>query len=114
MACYGPYDDSPEGTGLVLSITDYDGFTTACPRAAQIVLDIVADQARHAGVLQRRFFCLILSNDPDIQFEPVGAMPVLWNDDEWFDADRRPPTADRRPPTADAEAGGRGHVRAYG
>ncbi|MEW2373901.1 barstar family protein [Streptomyces sp. NPDC006656] len=46
VACYGPYDDVAEGTGLVLSITDYDRFLAACPRAAQVVLDIVADQAR--------------------------------------------------------------------
>ncbi|MBT2479449.1 barstar family protein [Streptomyces sp. ISL-94] len=89
VACYGPYDDSPEGTGLVLSITDYDRFATACPRAAQVVLDIVADQARRTAVLQRRFFCLIHSSDPDIRFEPVGAMPVMWNSDEWLDAKRR-------------------------
>ncbi|MFJ3713754.1 barstar family protein [Streptomyces sp. NBC_01267] len=89
VACYGPYDGSPEGTGLVLSITDYDHFTAACPRAAQVVLDIVADQARQAAVLRRRFFCLLHSNDPDIQFEPVGAMPVMWNSDEALDAKRR-------------------------
>lgn len=29
------------------------------------------------------------SNDPDIQFEPVGAIPVMWNSDEWLDAKRR-------------------------
>ncbi|MER5550246.1 barstar family protein [Streptomyces sp. NPDC002793] len=89
VACHGPYDDSPEGTGLVLSITDYDRFTAACPGAAQVVLDIVANQARHAVVLHRRFFCLLHSNDPDIRFEPVGAMPVMWNSDEWLDAKRR-------------------------
>ncbi|MDX2708012.1 hypothetical protein PV350_35050 [Streptomyces sp. PA03-6a] len=75
-------------TGLVLSLTDYDRFVAACPRSAQIVLDIIADQARHAAVLQRRFFSLVHSNDPDIEFEPVGAMPVMWNRDEWLDANR--------------------------
>ncbi|MFJ8393533.1 barstar family protein [Streptomyces sp. NPDC094144] len=89
VACHGPYDDAPEGTGLVLSVTDYDRFTAACPDAAQSVLDIVAGQARHAAVLRRRFFCLVHSNDPDIRFEPVGAVPVLWNRDEWPDARRR-------------------------
>lgn len=88
-ACYGPYNDSPEGTGLVLSISGYDCFFTACPQAARAVLDIVAGQARRATVLQRRFLCRIHSNDPDIRFEPVGAMPVMWNTDEWLDAKRR-------------------------
>jgi len=89
VACDGLYDDSPEGNGLVLSITDYDRFVTACPQTAQTVLDIVAGQARSAAVHQRRFFCLIHSNDPNIRFEPVGAMPVMWNNDEWLDAKRR-------------------------
>ncbi|MFF0478898.1 barstar family protein [Streptomyces sp. NPDC004284] len=89
VACFGPYDDEHEGSGLVLSFTDYDRFATACPKAAQIVLDIIADQARRAAVLQRRLICLIHSNDPNIRFEPVGAVPVMWNRSEWADANRR-------------------------
>ncbi|MET9880994.1 barstar family protein [Actinacidiphila glaucinigra] len=89
VACYGGYDDSPEGTGLVLSFTDYDCFAAVCPRAAQDVLDTIACRARLAAVLQRRFFCLLHSNDPDIQFEPIGAMSVMWNSDEWMDVNRR-------------------------
>ncbi|WP_327425459.1 barstar family protein [Streptomyces sp. NBC_01707] len=89
VACYGGYDDSAEGAGLVLAFTDYDRFAGACPRAAQVVLDIIADRARRAAVLQRRLICLVHSNDPDIQFDPVGAMPVMWNSDEWLDSNRR-------------------------
>ncbi|WP_240138049.1 barstar family protein [Streptomyces sp. MUM 178J] len=88
VACYGGYDDAPEGAGLVLVFTDYDRFATTCPRAAQVVLDIIADQARQAAVLHRRLICLVQSNDPQIRFEPVGAMPVLWNNDEALDARR--------------------------
>jgi len=88
VACYGGYNDAPEGAGLVLVLTDYDRFATACPRAAQVVLDIIADQARQAAVLRRRLICLVQSNDPQIRFEPVGAMPVLWNDDEALDVRR--------------------------
>ncbi|MEW2581809.1 hypothetical protein [Streptomyces virginiae] len=69
--------------------TDYDRFTAACPRAAQVILDIIADRARRAAVLQRRLICLVHSNDPDIRFDPVGAMPVMWNSDEWLDANRQ-------------------------
>ncbi|MEW2069838.1 hypothetical protein [Streptomyces sp. NPDC007346] len=43
---------------------------------------------RRAAVLQRRFLCLLHSNDPDIRFEPVGAMPVLWNEAEALDVRR--------------------------
>ncbi|MFD8411711.1 barstar family protein [Streptomyces sp. NPDC059650] len=89
VACYGPYDDTAEGTGLVLTFTDYDRFAAACPKVAQAALDIIANQARHAAVLQRRLICLVHSNDPDIQFDPVGAMHVMWNSDEWLNANRR-------------------------
>ncbi|MFE6225383.1 barstar family protein [Microtetraspora glauca] len=88
VACYGAYDDAPEGAGLVLAFTDYDRFTAACPKAAQDVLDIVADQARQATALRRRLIALVQSNDPRIRFEPVGAMPVMWNPDESLDASR--------------------------
>ncbi|MFD7018519.1 barstar family protein [Streptomyces sp. NPDC059928] len=89
VARFGPYSESPDGAGLVLSFTGYDRFAAACPRAAQIVLDIIADQARRAAVLHRRMICLVHSNDPDIQFEPVGATPVMWNNSEWLDSNRR-------------------------
>ncbi|MFE3167950.1 barstar family protein [Streptomyces sp. NPDC059224] len=89
VVCYGGYDDAPEGAGLVLAFTDYDHFAGICPRAAQVVLDIIADQARQAAVLRRRLICLIQSNDPQIRFEPIGATSVLWNNDEALDARRR-------------------------
>ncbi|CAL9612881.1 barstar family protein [Streptomyces sp. enrichment culture] len=88
VACHGGYDDAPEGAGLVLAFTDYDRFATTCPDAAQSVLDIVARQARKAAVLRRRLICLVQSNDPQVLFERVGAMPVLWNNDEALDARR--------------------------
>jgi hypothetical protein len=87
VACYED-DDAVEGAGLVLSLTDYDHFAAAYPKTAQTVLDIIADQARRAAVFQRRFLALVHSNDPDIRFEPVGAMPVMWNSDEWADSNR--------------------------
>ncbi|MFE1479035.1 hypothetical protein ACFW6N_34975 [Streptomyces cyaneofuscatus] len=48
-----------------------------------------ADPARRAAVAQRRFFVLVHSNDPEIRFDPVGAMPVMWNSDDWLDCKRR-------------------------
>ncbi|MEU6815492.1 barstar family protein [Streptomyces sp. NPDC046860] len=88
LACYGGYDDAPEGAGLALVFTDYDRFATTCPRAAQVVLDIIAVQARQAAVLRRRLICLVQSNDPQVRFEPIGAMSVMWNSDEWADSNR--------------------------
>lgn len=52
------------------------------------MLDITADEACRAAVLQRRFFVLVHSNNPGIRYEPVGAMPVMWNSDEWADGNR--------------------------
>ncbi|MFD5123997.1 hypothetical protein [Streptomyces sp. NPDC058385] len=38
------------------------------------------------SVRRRRLICLVQSNDPQIRFEPVGAMSVLWDNDEALDA----------------------------
>lgn len=89
VACYGGHDGPDDGAGLVLALSGYDRFAAACPRAAQNVLDIVADQAREAAELSRRLIALVQSGDPRIRFEPVGATPVRWNDDEALEAHRR-------------------------
>jgi len=83
------YGTSRDVTGLVLVFTGYDAFTNRCPRAAQVVLDIVADQARSAALIGHRMCCLVQSNDPTIRFDPVGAMPVMWNDAEWLVSSRQ-------------------------
>jgi hypothetical protein len=88
------YGTSRDATGLVLVLGGYDTFTSHCPRAAQIVLDIIADRARTAMLTGHRICCLVQSNDPNIRLEPVAAMPVLWNDAEWLDNRRRPDTTD--------------------
>lgn len=84
------YGWAPNTTGLALVLTGYDAFTVHRPRAAQVVLDIMADRSRSAALLGRRLMCLVQSNDPHIRFEPVGATPVAWNDAEWLDSTRRP------------------------
>ncbi|ABP54772.1 hypothetical protein Strop_2324 [Salinispora tropica CNB-440] len=73
----------------MLVSTGYDTFARRCPRTAQVVLDIIADQARAAALIGHRVCCLVQSNDPAIRFEPVGAMPVAWNDAEWLDSSRQ-------------------------
>ena len=54
------------------------------------MLDSIAGQARRAVLTGHRMLCLVHSGDPKITFEPVGAMPVMWNPAEWLDARRRP------------------------
>jgi hypothetical protein len=85
------YGWAPGTAGLALAFTGYDAFAARCPRAAQIVLDIMADNSRSAALFGRRLMCLVQSNDPHIRFEPVGATAVTWNDAEWPDSRRRPP-----------------------
>jgi hypothetical protein len=84
------YGTSREATGLLIAFTGYDGFTRRRPRTAQIVLDIMARQARSAMLTGHRILCLVQSSDPRITFAPVGATPVLWNHAEWLDAKRQP------------------------
>lgn len=84
------YGTTRQATGLVLAFSSFDSFTRRRPRTAQVVLDIVADQARGAMLTGHRILCLVQCDDPDSIFEPVGAMPVVWNHAEWLDAKRRP------------------------
>ncbi len=84
------YGWRPDVAGLVLVFTGYDHFARRCAEAAQSVLDIMADHGRSAALVGRRLMCLAQSDDPDIRFKPVGAMPVMWNDAEWLDAKRHP------------------------
>lgn len=84
----GDYGWRAGATGLVLVLTNFERFAAVDRRTAQILLDIFADQARAAMLIGNRLICLVQSNDPRITFEPVGAMPVLWNDAERMDAKR--------------------------
>jgi hypothetical protein len=83
------YTSSPKAAGFVLVVTGYERFTTHCPSVAHALLDIFAIQARAAALIGHRMLCLVQSNDPDIGLGPVGATPVMWNDAEWLDANRR-------------------------
>ncbi|WP_232248649.1 barstar family protein [Streptacidiphilus rugosus] len=86
----GEYGIPADAAGFALAFTQYDAFARACPREAQIVLDILADHGRSGAVFGQRVLCLVHSDDPDIAFEPVGAMGVEWNRSEWLNARRRP------------------------
>jgi hypothetical protein len=81
---------SPEATGFVLVLTGFDAFTARHPVPAHAVLDIFATQARAAMLIGHRMLCLVQSNDPALELDPIGATPVLWNPAEWLEANRRP------------------------
>lgn len=84
----GDYGWRPDVTGLVIVLKSFDRFASNDRRTAQIILDIFADQARSAILVGNRIICLVQTDDPCLSFEPVGAMPVRWNDAEWLDAKR--------------------------
>jgi hypothetical protein len=71
-----------QATGLVLIMSGYDAFTRREPRAAQTILDIIADQAGAGALFGTRLLCLVQSDDPRIEFAPVGATAVAWNSAE--------------------------------
>ena len=91
----GDYGWRKDAAGLVLVLTGFETFAALDRRTAQVMLDIFADRARGASLVGTRLICLIQSNDPRLSFEPVGAMPVMWNDAEWLDRKSRPLTTAR-------------------
>jgi len=84
----GDYGWRKDARGLVLVLTGFEMFAALERRTAQVMLDIFADRARSASLTGTRLICLIQSNDPRLRFEPVGAMPVMWNDAEWLNTRR--------------------------
>lgn len=88
-AALGDYGwDADSNTGLVIVLRAFDAFSAVDRRIAQIILDIFANQARRAILIGHRIICLVQSNDPSLAFDPVGAMPVMWNDAEWANSER--------------------------
>jgi RNAse (barnase) inhibitor barstar len=84
----GDYGWQQDATGLVIVLRAFESFATVDRRTAQIMLDIFASQARSALLIGNRIICLVQSNDPQLAFEPVGAMPVMWNHAEWRNSKR--------------------------
>jgi hypothetical protein len=78
----------PSATGFTLVFLGFDSFAARYPGEAWGLLDIIARQCRTALVYGRRMLCLVQSDDPDLSFEPVGAVPVMWNDEESLDTNR--------------------------
>jgi len=84
----GEYGWRAEATGLVMVLKAFDTFTAVDRRAAQIMLDIFAQRARSAILLGNRIICLVQSNDPALTFQPVGSVPVVWNEAESLNSKR--------------------------
>jgi RNAse (barnase) inhibitor barstar len=78
----------PTDGGLVLVLHDFNLYAKSSPDVAHAILDIVADNSRRFLLTGRRFVTLVHSSDPAINFEPIGATPVLWNPKEWLNSKR--------------------------
>ncbi len=78
-----------EDGGTVLVFSRFDDFAKRDPRFANGMLDIIAHNARTFLLFGRRLLALVQSDDPRIVLEPVAAMAVSWNGQEWLDANRK-------------------------
>lgn len=82
--------DIPPDAGLALAFDRFDSFARQSQRVAQAILDIAQDASRHYLLFGHRFLVLVQSDDLQIQFEPLGAVPANWNHREWSNASREP------------------------
>ena len=79
----GEYGWNPRSTGLVIVLRAFDAFVEVDRSTAQHLLDILAKRARSGILIGNRIICLVQTNDPQLSFEPIGALRVEWNDAEW-------------------------------
>lgn len=78
----------PDEGGRCIVLHHFDAFARQDAQAAEAILDIVAVNSRFFLLQGRRLLALVQSADPKIEFQPVGACPVMWNPREWLNANR--------------------------
>ncbi|MCI0461206.1 MAG: barstar family protein [Gemmataceae bacterium] len=78
----------PSAGGLAVVLHRFDLVAAKFPRFARSVLDILAWASWNNLLFGRRLICMVRSEDPWIQFGPVGGREPWWNRREWFNADR--------------------------
>jgi len=79
------YGWSAEDRGLVLVLDGYARFHKSDAPSANAVLDIIEETGRLAALFGNRMLCLVQSDDPNIEFDPVGGHDVEWNSYHWVD-----------------------------
>jgi hypothetical protein len=72
----------PSSTGLVLVLRHYETFVARDPRAARLMLGIIADRCRGALLFGHRMMCLVQTDDPGLDLPPVGTTDVDWSEEE--------------------------------
>lgn len=83
----GDVEVQDEG-GLILVLKAIDVLAARDSKLTWHILDILAGVTIGNLMYGRRFFTLAQSNDPQIQFEPIGAVGVTWNSREWLNSKR--------------------------
>lgn len=82
-------DIVPDNEGLVLVFKNFDKFNEIYKETAYHVLDIIQDNSWKLLVRnQKKLMAYIHSDDPNLLIEPVGAMTVHWNNEEWSNKSR--------------------------
>ena len=78
----------PDDGGFALVLLHYDRVAVTDRKLAETVLDIVAGSAWDKLLFGRRLICLVQSDDPRLDFGPVGGRAPMWNPREWLFQDR--------------------------
>lgn len=92
--CLGELEE-PLTTGLAVALEHFDAFAARHGDEAHTFLDLFAQHSRRELLYNGRMLALVQSDDPHLSLAPVGAVPVLWNREEWTDAARGiPPKAE--------------------
>lgn len=82
------FGSDPQATGTVLVLTKYDSFVRLQPETAYLVVDAIASASRQALLIGHRMLCLVQTDDPRLEIEPVGSQPVIWNHREFLNTSR--------------------------
>ena len=75
-------------SGRVFVFHRYDLFTTVHPEAACGILDTIQINSWLHLLYGQRLFALVQSDDPSIEFPPLGCRPAMWNPREWLQQNR--------------------------
>jgi RNAse (barnase) inhibitor barstar len=75
--CLGDLD-IPEAGGVALVLWRFDRFARLSAERAWHVLEVIATASWQHRLYGRSLLGLVQSDDPQLQFAPVGARPVMW------------------------------------
>jgi hypothetical protein len=84
------YGASRDSGGTVTVLNHFNAFVNSHRDVAQVLLEIFADAGQRAMLVGHRMLWLVQSDDPQIEFKPVGASAVMWNPRETLKTKRTP------------------------